>query len=152
MSIWQRPIDLALIHARSLGTMAAHMGIEWTAVGDDFIEARMPVVATIKQPLGIMHGGASCVLAETVGSTAANFALPADQVAVGLDLNTNHIRAIREGYVIAKATPVHIGRQTQVWHIPILDEDGQIISLSRLTMLNLPRTHHDHQSHQASSK
>ena len=139
MHIWKRPLDLERIQARSLGTLAAHMGIEWVRFGDDFIEARMAVLDQIKQPLGIMHGGASCVLAETVGSTAANFALPDDQIAVGLDLNTNHIRSIREGYVIAIATPIHIGRQTQVWHIPILDEQGHTISLSRLTMMNLPK-------------
>ena len=107
---------------------------------DDFLMAKMPVDHRTRQPLGIMHGGASCVLAETVGSTAANFCV--DQkinYAVGLDINTNHIRSLREGEVYAKAFPYHLGRTTQVWSIEIRDKDHKLVSITRLTMAVMSR-------------
>src|SRR3990167_4703346 len=101
MRIWQIEVTLALANERSKNTMMSHLGIEFIEIGDDYLVARMPVDHRTVQPLGIMHGGASCVLAETVGSTAANFCVdPKQQYCVGLDINTNHIRSIREGYVI----------------------------------------------------
>lgn len=140
MKIWQIEISLALIKARSKGTMVEHLGIEFTEIGDDFLIARMPVDARTKQPLGIMHGGASCVLAETVGSTAANFCVDQSQLyCVGLDINTNHIRSAREGWVIGIAKPYHLGKSTQVWGIEIKNEEQKLISVNRLTMAVLAR-------------
>ena len=139
MSLWKRPISLEAIIQRSEDTFAAHCGIEWIDYDATSLSAKMEVTASIKQPVGIMHGGASCVLAETVGSTGANFALDLTHYAVGLEINTNHIRAIKEGFVFAKATALHVGRQTQVWQIPITDEKGRLISMNRLTMMNLKK-------------
>jgi len=140
MKIWQMEINLELIFARSQNTMAEHLGIEFTAVGDDYLTARMPVDHRTQQPLGIMHGGASCVLAETVGSTAANYCVDQTQFyCVGLDINTNHLRSIRQGYVIGTAKPFHLGRTTQVWGIEIVNEENKLISINRLTMAVLKR-------------
>jgi uncharacterized protein (TIGR00369 family) len=120
--------------------MSEHLGIEFTAFGDDYLSARMPVDQRTKQPLGIMHGGASCVLAETVGSTAAQFCVDfANYYCVGLDINTNHVRSIRDGFVIATAKPFHLGKTTQVWGIEIKNEQQQLISINRLTMAVLER-------------
>lgn len=128
-------MSLAALDLRSKGTMMEHLGIHFTEIGDDFLIAKMPVDHRTRQPLGIMHGGASCVLAETVGSTAANCSVdyPAFYC-VGLDINTNHIRSIREGFVYALAKPYHLGRSTQVWSIEIKNEAEQLISINRLTM------------------
>jgi uncharacterized protein (TIGR00369 family) len=140
MKIWHTEINLDLIKARSKNTMVEHLGIEFTEIGEDYLIARMPVDRRTKQPLGIMHGGASCVLAETVGSTAANFCVDQkDYYCVGLDINTNHVRAARDTYVVAKATPYHLGKSTQVWNIEIRNEQQQLISINRLTMAVLAR-------------
>jgi uncharacterized protein (TIGR00369 family) len=140
MSIWKTPISIEAITKRGQNTMMTHLGIEFTEIGADFLKAKMPVDHRTKQPIGIMHGGASCVLAETVGSVAANFCVDlTTQYCVGLDINTNHIRSAREGYVIGTAKPYHIGRTTQVWSIEIHDEKGQLISVNRLTMAVLKR-------------
>lgn len=140
MKIWYQPITVEMANERAKNSMSEYLGIIFTAVGDDFLEARMPVDHRTKQPIGIMHGGASCVLAETVGSTAANYCV--DQKAsycVGLDINTNHIRSAREGFVIGVARPFHIGRTTQVWSIEIKDEAGKLVSVNRLTMAVMQR-------------
>ncbi len=109
-------------------------------MGDDYLCARMPVDQRTRQPLGIMHGGASCVLAETVGSTAANCCVDLSQFyCVGLDINTNHIRSVRSGFVLATAKPFHIGKTTHVWGIDIKDESGRLVSVNRLTMAVLAR-------------
>ncbi len=135
MKIWITPIDLANANERSKNTMAEYLGIEFTEVGDDYLIARMPVDHRTKQPIGIMHGGTSCVLAETVGSTAANYCVDINtHYCVGLDINTNHIRSMREGFIIGTAKPFHIGRSTQVWSIEIKDEAGRLVSINRLTM------------------
>lgn len=140
MSIWKMPINLALISQRSQNTLIEHLGIEFTLVEDAALTARMPVDQRTHQPLGIMHGGASCVLAETVGSTAANFAVDQQYFyCVGLDINTNHIRSVRTGWVYAKAIPLHLGSSTQVWGINIIDENQKLISVNRLTMMVLSR-------------
>jgi 1,4-dihydroxy-2-naphthoyl-CoA hydrolase len=140
MKIWLTNIDLSVASERAKNTMSEHLGIEFTAVGDDYLVARMPVDHRTKQPAGIMHGGASCVLAETVGSTAAQFCVDMSKYyCVGLDINTNHIRAMREGYVIATAKPYHLGKTTQVWGIEIKNEDGKLVSVTRLTMAVLER-------------
>ena len=140
MNIWKTPLTVAAADQRSQNTMVTHLGIEFVEVGDDYLIAKMPVDHRTKQPIGIMHGGASCVLAETVGSIAANYCLDlTKQYCVGLDINTNHIRAVREGFVYATAKPFHIGRSTQVWSIEIKDEQGKLVSVNRLTMAVLDR-------------
>jgi uncharacterized protein (TIGR00369 family) len=140
MSIWKVPMSLKELDLRSQNTMGDHVGIEFIEFGDDFLVARMPVDHRTKQPAGIMHGGASCVLAETVASTAANCCVEVDKFyCVGLEINTNHIRSITEGFVVGKAKPFHIGRTTQVWGIEITNEKQQLISINRLTLSVLNR-------------
>ena len=140
MAIWKEKIDIEEATRRSKGTMVEYLGIEFIALGDDYMSARMPVDHRTHQPIGIMHGGASCVLAETVGSLAANYCVEhAKNYCVGLDINTNHIRSIRTGYVIGTAKPYHLGRSTQVWGIEIVDENDRLISINRLTMAVLDR-------------
>lgn len=139
MRIWQREISVALLMARAKGSMSEYLGIEFLEVGDDYLRARMPVDHRTKQPMGIMHGGASCVLAESVGSTAANCCVADGFYCVGLDINTNHIRSIKEGYVVAIAKPFHLGRTTQVWSIEINNEANQLISVTRLTLAVLKK-------------
>ncbi len=140
MTIWQCELTLLLVNDRNKNTMFDHLGIEFTEVGEDYLTARMPVDHRTKQPLGIMHGGASCVLAESVGSTAANFCVDlTSHYCVGLDINTNHIRSIRDGVVYGTARPFHLGKSTQVWGIDIVNEQKQLISVNRLTMAVLAR-------------
>lgn len=140
MKIWQIEMTLAGVNDRSKNTMLNYLGIEFTEIGDDFLVARMPIDHRTIQPLGIMHGGASCVLAESVGSTAANCCVDIKNFyCVGLDINTNHIRSIREGFVFGTAKPYHLGRSTQVWSIEIVNEKKQLISVNRLTMAVLGR-------------
>ena len=138
--IWLTEVSVDAMNQRSADTLAAHLNIEFIEIGDDYLKAQMPIMDQVKQPLGIMHGGASCVLAETVGSTAANYCV--DQSThywVGLVINTNHLRAIRQGVVVATAKPYHLGRSTQVWTIDIHDEQQRLISVNRLTMSVLSR-------------
>jgi uncharacterized protein (TIGR00369 family) len=140
MKIWKTEIDLAIVNERGKNTMSDYLGIEFTEAGEDYLAARMPVDHRTRQPIGIMHGGASCVLAETVGSTAAQFCVDmAKHYCVGLDINTNHVRAVREGYVVGIAKPYHLGRSTQVWGIEIRNEEGKLVSVTRLTMAVLDR-------------
>ena len=140
MAIWKTEMSIAAVTKRCANTMVDHLGIEFIEIGDDFLVARMPVDHRTKQPLGIMHGGASCVLAETVGSTAGNCAVdPTINYCVGLDINTNHIRSAREGFVIGTAKPYHLGRSTQVWGIEIYNEQKQLVSVNRLTLAVLNR-------------
>lgn len=134
MSIWNQPAQLEDINKASENTLVRHLGIEFTEIGDDSLVATMPVDQRTHQPLGILHGGASVSLAETVGSTAAVMAAKEGYYAVGLDINANHIRSIREGVVTATAKPFHLGGSTQVWEIIITDEQGRTICVSRLTM------------------
>lgn len=141
MTIWKTPIDLELIKQRGLNSMVEFLGIEFYDITENSLSARMPVNERTRQPLGIMHGGSSCVLAETVGSTAANYAVDFDHFyCVGLDINTNHIRSIRDGFVFATAIPFHLGSSTQVWGINITDENAKLISVNRLTMAVLSRS------------
>jgi 1,4-dihydroxy-2-naphthoyl-CoA hydrolase len=135
MSIWRQPPDLAAAQSMLEGTIASHLGIRVTAIGDDYLEASMPVDARTRQPMGILHGGASVVLAETVGSMAANMVVDVTQnYCVGLEVNANHLGSVREGLVHARAMPVHLGRSTQVWEIRLRDDDGRPSCISRLTM------------------
>ncbi|MBI5447837.1 MAG: hotdog fold thioesterase [Gammaproteobacteria bacterium] len=133
--IWKVSFTLNDLMARSRHTLVEHLGIQFTEIGEDYLKATMPVDKRTHQPMGIMHGGSSCVLAESVGSVAANCCVDiTKQYCVGLDINTNHIRAIRKGYVTGTAKPFHLGKTTQVWGIEIVDERGKIISITRLTM------------------
>ncbi|UUM32571.1 hotdog fold thioesterase [Vibrio japonicus] len=134
MTIWKRPIDLERLNATSENTLIEHLNIIYTSLGDDFIEATMPVCSFTHQPLGMLHGGASVVLAETLGSVAANFCVDDDSFCVGLDINANHVRSMREGKVIGRANPIHLGVSTQVWQINITDERERLVCTSRLTI------------------
>jgi len=139
VKIWQDKPTLASIAARNAGSMVEHVGIEFTEITDNSLTARMPVDARTKQPHGILHGGANVVLAETLGSVAGNLVTSADKMVVGLEINANHLRAVREGYVVGTATPVHLGRSTQVWDIRIEDASGKLTCVSRLTLAVVPR-------------
>lgn len=134
MAIWKKEVDLSVANLRTKNTMGDFLGIELTEIGDDYVVGRMPVNERTCQPFGIMHGGASCTLAESLGSMASFFCVDDDHYCVGLDINTNHIRAISSGYVVGTARPFHIGKSTHVWGITILNESGQLISVSRLTV------------------
>ena len=120
--------------ALHVNTTVAHLGIEFLEVGDDFVRARAPVDSRTRQPVGILHGGVSVVLAETLGSCGAHCASPVGHQAVGLDINANHIRSVSEGWVTGIARPVHIGRTTQVWQIELTDDAGKLTCVSRITM------------------
>lgn len=140
MKIWHQDITVTMANERAKNSMSEYLGIIFTEVGDDFLKARMPVDNRTKQPVGIMHGGASCVLAETVGSTAANYCVDQKEFyCVGLDINTNHIRSMREGFVTGTAKAFHLGRTTQVWGIEVKDEAGKLVSINRLTLAVLRR-------------
>lgn len=118
------------------GNMGEVLGIEFLEIGKDFIKARMPVRSQVHQPFGILHGGASVAFAETLGSVAANCCLDTQkQSAVGLDINANHVKSVRSGYVFGITTPLHIGRKTHVWQIKITDESGGLVCISRITMM-----------------
>lgn len=139
-AIWKMPISLESIQSRGKNTMSDFLGMEATEIGDDYLCMKMPVTDRVRQPLGIMNGGASCVLAETIGSTAANYCVDQEtSYCVGLDINTNHVRSIKAGYVYALARPFHLGKTTQVWSIEITNEEGKLISITRLTMAVLKR-------------
>jgi uncharacterized protein (TIGR00369 family) len=134
-AIRHRP-DLASLNARSAGSAVAHLGIVFTELGEDFLRGTMPVDERTRQPYGLLHGGSSVLLAETLGSMAANLCVedPATQQAVGLEINANHLRAAKSGIVTGTARPLHLGRSTQVWEIRIEDESGRLVCISRLTM------------------
>jgi 1,4-dihydroxy-2-naphthoyl-CoA hydrolase len=133
--IWTTPIDLDALNKRGIDTLAGHLGITFTEIGSDYLEAHMPIHKNLMQPMGIMHGGASCVLAETVGSVAANFCVDQSvKVCVGLDININHLRPVQSGILRARTTPLHLGKTTQVWDIKIHNEHGKLVAISRLTM------------------
>lgn len=135
MSIWIKEYDLTLLNEMSKNNMVSHLGIEFIEIGPDYLVATMPVDHRTQQPMGLMHGGASCTLAETVGSMAANGCVDLEQFyCVGLDINTNHLRPVQKGIVTAIAKPLHLGRTTQVWSIDILGEHQKLVSVSRLTM------------------
>ena len=137
--IWKQSTDLARINGWSANTMMETLGIRLTAIGDDWLQGTMPVDHRTHQPFGLLHGGASVVLAETLGSTAAMLTLdPASEVAVGLDINANHVRGVRSGSVTGTARMLHLGRTTQVWEIRIENEEGALVCISRLTMAVVP--------------
>lgn len=134
MTIWKKEINLDKLNATSKNTLIEHLQIEYTDITSDSISATMPVCSFTHQPLGMLHGGASVVLAETLGSLAANYCVDDNYYCVGLDINANHIRAMRSGYVIGTASPIHLGATTQVWQIEITDERKRLVCSSRLTI------------------
>lgn len=139
MAIWKHPIELARVNGWSRGTMMETLDIRFTDFGDDWLRGTMPVDHRTQQPFGLLHGGASVVLAETLGSSAALLTLDVEkEVAVGLDINANHIRGVRGGIVTGTAKALHLGRTTQVWEIRIEEEQGKLVCLSRLTMAVIP--------------
>ena len=140
-SIWHGgPPDLAALTALGTGTLAGLLGITFTACGDDWLTARMPVDERTHQPFGLLHGGASVALAETVSSVAGTLTLdPSLRFVVGMEINANHIRSARDGYVDATATAEALGRSTQVWTIRISDPEGRLVCLSRATLAVLQR-------------
>ncbi|GGK67469.1 hotdog fold thioesterase [Amphritea balenae] len=134
MSIWKTEMSVAQLQAFMKNTLVEHLGIEISEIGSDYIRATMPVDPRTHQPMGILHGGASVVLAESLGSMAAQLAAEPGHPCVGLEINANHLASIRTGSVTGTARPVHIGRSTQVWDIRIEDDNGKAICVSRLTM------------------
>lgn len=140
MTIFTRNVTLETLNGRTPGTMVANLGIEFTAVGDDYLEARMPVDHRTIQPLGLLHGGASVALAETLGSVASTCCIDTTtHFVVGLEINANHVRSVREGYVTGRTTPIHIGKKTHVWEIRISNEAGELVCVSRITIAVLEK-------------
>lgn len=135
MTIFKTKLDVSSINERAKNSLSDHLGIVFTEVGDDFVAATMPINEKTIQPMGIMHGGASAALAETVGSAAANFCVDQNQfVCVGLDININHLKPVSKGFVKAVAKPYHLGRKTQVWEIKLYNNEEKLVSISRLTL------------------
>lgn len=134
MSIWKRPMSVELLNLVGHNTAVQHLGIELTEIGDDYIKGRVPVDKRTRQPYGLIHGGVNVVLAETLGSIAANWASDNDTQWVGLDINANHLRGVKEGWVTGTCKPVHIGKSTQVWQIDLHNDQGQLTCVSRITM------------------
>jgi len=138
--IWFQEVPLEAVNQRGQKTMVAYLDIRFTAITPDSLTATMPVDSRTVQPLGLLHGGASVALAETIGSTAANLCVdPEKFYCVGLDIHSNHLRSVRSGTVSGTATPIHLGRSTQVWEIRIVNEEQKLVNISRLTMAVLSR-------------
>jgi 1,4-dihydroxy-2-naphthoyl-CoA hydrolase len=135
-TIWFKPLSIEDLKDSAVN-MDKNLGIEFTEIGDDYIIARMPVIEKTKQPYGILHGGASCVLAESIGSTAAALSMDSEKkYPVGIEINANHLSSPTEGFVYAKAMPVHIGGSTSVWNIDITDDAGKRVCYSRFTAMH----------------
>ena len=134
MRIWKQAISVELLTASTANTAVSHLGIEFLEVGDDFIRARVPVDGRTVQPYGLLHGGVSVVLAETLGSCGAAYSAPPGQRVVGLDINANHLKGTTSGWVTGITRSVHIGRSTQVWAIELHNEAGELTCVSRITM------------------
>ena len=140
MTIWKSPRSLDELNAGRAGTLVEHLGIEFTEIGDDFIRGTMPVDGRTRQPYGLLHGGASAALAETLGSTGAVMCVDTNEfLCLGQEINANHVRGSRSGYVTGTARPVHVGGRTQVWTIEIVNEVGNLVCTSRLTIAIIRR-------------
>jgi 1,4-dihydroxy-2-naphthoyl-CoA hydrolase len=138
--MFNQNISISKLQAMCKNTLIEHLGIEFTEVGSQHITAKMPVDHRTHQPLHMLHGGASVVLAETLGSIAANVSVnPDTHYCVGLEVNANHIRSVRSGYVYGTTKPVHIGKSTQIWEIKINNEEEQLVCISRLTIVVLKK-------------
>ncbi len=134
MRVWKQPISIEVLAGIHVGTAVEYLGMEFLEVGDDFIRARVPVDRRTRQPYGLLHGGVSVVLAETLGSCGAAYAAPEGHRCVGLDINANHLKGATSGWVTGITRPVHIGRNTQVWQIELRNDAGQLTCVSRITM------------------
>jgi len=143
MSIWNTEESLENVRKLEKGNILEHLEIELVEIGDDFVRGKMPVDHRTHQPLGILHGGASVVLAESLGSIASNLVVDSTkQYAVGMEVNANHLRPVSNGYVHGTAKAIHIGRKSHVWSIEITNDEGKMVCMSRLTMMvvELPNT------------
>ena len=139
MAIWKKAFNLDSLNQSRKNTLVETLGILITEFGEDYMTASMPVEPRTHQPMGILHGGASVVLAETVGSIAANMAVDEQHYCVGLDINANHLKSVSSGLVYATCKPIHLGRTTQVWDIPLVNDSGKPTCISRLTMAVLKK-------------
>ena len=141
MTIWyKKDLQMEDLNALGVNTMGDMLGIEWTEIGDNFLKAKMPVDNRTRQPYGLLHGGASCTLAETIGSVASSMVVDHSRFAcVGLEINANHVKSVREGFVHGVAMPLHLGSNTHVWDVRIYDEAEKLICVSRLTVAVIPR-------------
>lgn len=137
--LFPESLTVERLNAVNQGNMAETLGIQFTEVGDRFLEATMPVDRRTRQPAGLLHGGASVALAETLGSVASATIVGPDNMIVGLEINANHLRAKREGVVTGRAEPLHVGKRTHVWDVKLRDEDGRLLCVSRLTVAILPK-------------
>jgi 1,4-dihydroxy-2-naphthoyl-CoA hydrolase len=141
MKIWRSLSTLEELNSGGARSLLRHLGIVFTEIGDDFIRATMPVDERTRQPYGVLHGGASVALAETIGSMGANMCVDAARYyCVGQEINANHVRSVRDGWVIGTARPVHLGGRSQVWSIEVGDESGALVCISRLTIAVLERS------------
>lgn len=140
--IWNHAIDLNSLNHLSKNTLVEHLGIEFCEFGDDYLVAKMPVDHRTVQPFKLLHGGASVALAETIGSTASSLCIqnPSEDMVVGVEINANHVRSARSGFVFGKVMPFKIGRKLHVWNIEIKDEAERLICVSRLTIAVVPRS------------
>lgn len=140
MSVINPGVTIEILKKLSANTLVEHLGIEYTRIGPDFIEATMPVDHRTHQPLGLLHGGASVALAETLGSVAATCCVDDKiQYCVGLEINANHIKSVRDGFVTGTAKPIHIGKRTHVWEIRIVNSNQELVCISRITMAVLDK-------------
>lgn len=140
MTIWHQPFTIDDLNQRGEHTLSDFLGIRFTEIGEDTLTATMPASERTRQPIGIVHGGANVVLAETVASTAANAVIDLKYYyCVGLDINANHLRPVKEGLITAVTRPFHLGKSTQVWHIELLNEAGKPTCISRMTAAVIKR-------------
>ena len=140
MTIWRTPLTLEQLNSGREDTLDGHLGIKFTQIGDDFVRATMPVNGRTRQPYGLLHGGASVALAESLGSTGATMCIDVREFqCVGQEINANHLRPARDGLVTGTARPVHLGGRTQVWIIDIANEAGKLVCTSRLTVAVIRR-------------
>ncbi|GAA4797241.1 hotdog fold thioesterase [Lysobacter hankyongensis] len=137
--VFRHATSLEQLNAHSPDTAMAALGIVFTGIGPDFLRATMPVDGRTRQPYGLLHGGASVLLAETLGSSAGNLCVQPGEMCVGVEINANHLVAVRDGEVTGTARPLHIGRRTQVWEIRIEDPAGRLVCISRLTLAVVPQ-------------
>lgn len=135
MSIWKRQVTPEELNSFAENTLVSHLHIKVTEIGEGSITATMPVEAFTRQPMGYLHGGASVALAETLGSIAGHLAAGEDTMSFGVEINASHIRSVKEGIVTAVATPLRVGKSLQVWDINISDETGDLVCVSRLTLV-----------------
>jgi 1,4-dihydroxy-2-naphthoyl-CoA hydrolase len=140
MGLFTQEVTIEKLNKLSAGTLSGHLGIMFTVIGPDYLEATMPVEPRTHQPFGLLHGGASVVLAETLGSMAATLCVdPAREFCVGLEINANHLKGVRSGIVTGTTRPIHVGKKTQVWEIKIRNEQNDLVCISRITIAVLEK-------------